>query len=74
MVDAEAWSGGELVHTAQFPLLDQRESAHFMTVAGRERLDVDWQKLLMEVTAAVREALAAAENTVQAPNEPGPTP
>ena len=34
IVDAEAWTRGELTHAAQFPLLDQRESAHFVVFAG----------------------------------------
>jgi len=61
IVDAEAWNCDELTHAAQFPLLDQRESAHFVAFAGRERTDVDWQKLFMEVTAGVREVLDAQQ-------------
>lgn len=61
IVDAEAWNRGEVTHTAQFPLLDQRESAHFVALAGRERSDMDWQKLLMEVTAEIRESLDAQQ-------------
>jgi DNA repair protein RadA/Sms len=61
IVDAEAWNRGELTHAAQFPLLDQRESAHFVAFAGRERSDVDWQKLLMGVTAQIRASLDAQQ-------------
>ena len=61
IVDAEAWNHGELTHAAQFPLLDQRESAHFVALAGRERSDMNWQKLLMEVTAEIRASLDAQQ-------------